>query len=249
MDEKRILVMDDDGAQLDAIQNILQQNFPSVVVDICASPQEATELIKKNRYALFLLDIEIEGSGVTGIHLAEKIRQAVPYLNTPIIFVSNHRHLRGRVLQRVCSYDFLVKPYDPQELISSVGEALGIKEYLHQKFEQSQTLQMKVGNVTCRYNVNEIACIQMLKGVLTIMRISGRIEEIRAERGTFDDILEQLEEKKIDRLRRIHRAILVNIDQIKKTEEVGRELELWLFNCSQPLPVSRGFRDNIKEVL
>ena len=127
MDEKRILVMDDDGAQLDAIQNILQQNFPSVVVDICASPQEATELIKKNRYALFLLDIEIEGSGVTGIHLAEKIRQAVPYLNTPIIFVSNHRHLRGRVLQRVCSYDFLVKPYDPQELISSVGEALGIK--------------------------------------------------------------------------------------------------------------------------
>ena len=246
MDEKKILVMDDDVTQLTAIQEILQQNFSDVVVDVCVSPQEATDLLKKNRYVLFLLDIEIEGSGVTGIHLAEKIRQVPLYLNTPIIFVSSHRHLRGRVLQRVCSYDFLVKPYDPKELVSSVGEALGIKEYLKQKFEQSQTLQIKVGSVTCRYNVNEIACIQMLKGVLTI---SGRVEEVRAERGAFDDILEQLEVKKIDRLRRIHRAVLVNIDQIKKTEDVGRESQLWLFNCSQPLPVSRGFRDNIKEVL
>ena len=41
----------------------------------------------------------------------------------------------------------------------------------------------------------------------------------------------------------------VNIDQIQRVENEGREATIWLFNCSQPLPVSRGFRDNIKEVL
>lgn len=45
-------------------------------------------------------------------------------------------------------------------------------------------MQFRLGHTICRYNVNEIACIQLLKGVLTIMRISGRVEEIRAEKGS-----------------------------------------------------------------
>ena len=131
----------------------------------------------------------------------------------------------------------------------TVGEALGFREYLRKKFEQSEIIQFKMGHVTFRYNINEIACIQLLKGVLTIMRISGKVEEVRAEKGIFDEIMQQLQERQIDRLRRIHRTILVNIDQIQKVEGEGRELIVRLFNCSQPLPVSRGFKENIREVL
>lgn len=249
MEEKRILAMDDEWEEALRMKEILSTPFPGVQMDLCQTPKEATERLKNARYSLFLLDIEIEGSGVTGIHLAEWIRQQTPYLNTPIIFISNHRHLRSRVLQRVCSYDFLVKPYDPQELVHTVGEALGFREYLRKKFEQSEIIQFKMGHVTFRYNINEIACIQLLKGVLTIMRISGKVEEVRAEKGIFDEIMQQLQERQIDRLRRIHRTILVNIDQIQKVEGEGRELIVRLFNCSQPLPVSRGFKENIREVL
>ena len=247
--ENRILYLDDEETECARMRAILEKSFPEHPLDVCRTPQEAIECIRANRYSLFLLDIEIEGTGITGIHLAEQIRQTRIYLNTPIIFISNHRHLRGRVLQRICSYDFLVKPYSEAELVSSVGEALGIPEYLKRKYDQAQSIQFKIGNVVCRYNVNEIACIQLLKGVLTIMRISGKVEEVRAERGIFDEILQQLEVYGIDRLRRIHRTILVNIDQIQRVENEGREATIWLFNCSQPLPVSRGFRDNIKEVL
>ena len=249
MNEKRILVMDDEEKETSRMGKILTEAFPTLEIDVCGTPKEALERIRQNRYVLFLRDIEIAGSGVTGIHLAEGIRQMSPYLNTPIIFISNHRHLRNRVLQRVCSYDFLVKPYEEAELVEAVGEALGIREFLRKKYEQAETLQFRLGHAICRYNVNEIACIQLLKGILTIMRISGRIEEIRAEKGVFEEILKQLQEKKIDRLRRIHRTILVNIDQIQRVEGEGRELTVYLFNCSQPLPVSRGFRDNIREVL
>ncbi|MFR8088431.1 MAG: LytR/AlgR family response regulator transcription factor [Lachnospirales bacterium] len=249
MNEKRVLIMDDEEKETGRMKEILAGTFPVLAVDTCKTPKEAIEWIKNHRYAVFLLDIEIAGSGVTGIHLAEWIRQQSVYLNTPIIFISNHRHLRNRVLQRVCSYDFLVKPYEPGELIETVGEALGIREYLRKKYEQAETLQFRLGHTICRYNVNEIACIQLLKGVLTIMRISGRVEEIRAEKGVFDEVLKQLSEQKIDRLRRIHRTILVNIDQIQRVEGEGRELTVYLFNCSQPLPVSRGFRENIREIL
>ena len=249
MDTKRILVMDDEPLEAARMEEILSATFPETQIDLCHSPKEATEKLRREKYSLFLLDIEIEGSGVTGIHLAEWIRQQPPNLNTPIVFVSNHRHLRSRVFQRVCSYDFLVKPYDPQELVHSAGEALGIREYLRQKYEQSEIIQFKMGHVSFRYNINEIACIQLLKGILTIMRISGKVEEIRAEKGIFDEIMQQLQDRKIDRLRRIHRTILVNIDQIQKVEGEGRELSVSLFNCSQPLPVSRGFKENIREVL
>ena len=111
------------------------------------------------------------------------------------------------------------------ELIETVGEALGIREYLRKKYEQAETLQFRLGHTICRYNVNEIACIQLLKGVLTIMRISGRVEEIRAEKGVFDEILKQLSEQKTDRLRRIHRTILVNIDQIQRCRRRGARID------------------------
>ena len=102
MEEKRILAMDDEWEEALRMKEILSTPFPGVQMDLCQTPKEATERLKNARYSLFLLDIEIEGSGVTGIHLAEWIRQQTPYLNTPIIFISNHRHLRSRVLQRVC---------------------------------------------------------------------------------------------------------------------------------------------------
>lgn len=75
MNEKRVLIMDDEEKETGRMKEILAGTFPVLAVDTCKTPKEAIEWIKNHRYAVFLLDIEIAGSGVTGIHLAEWIRQ------------------------------------------------------------------------------------------------------------------------------------------------------------------------------
>lgn len=121
MGEKaRLLVVEDDPFISLDVTGSLQDSGYEVIAAVPSS-SEAIELAASSNPDLILMDINIQGD-LDGIQVAEEIHKSRP---TPIVFLtalSDEETLqRARV---VGPYGYLIKPFDPAELRSTIEIAL-----------------------------------------------------------------------------------------------------------------------------
>ena len=113
----RILIVDDDAAFRTLLTEVLERaGFDPVEV---GTGEEALEWVRRDRPSLVLLDIGLPGT--SGYTVCHELRQIAGHL--PVIFVSGGR---TEPLDRVAGLligadDYLVKPFDPDELIARVS--------------------------------------------------------------------------------------------------------------------------------
>ena len=116
----RILVVDDDAAFRTLLTEVLKRaGFDPVEV---GTGEEALEWVRRDRPSLVLLDIGLPGT--SGYTVCHELRQIAGHL--PVIFVSGGR---TEPLDRVAGLligadDYIVKPFDPDELIVRVSRLL-----------------------------------------------------------------------------------------------------------------------------
>ncbi|MCK5913581.1 MAG: diguanylate cyclase, partial [Desulfuromusa sp.] len=114
-----ILVVDDQLSLLRSLQALLQIN--GYQVDLATSGSEAIMKLQDGDYQLLLLDLQMPG--IDGLEVLEFARQAELDLET--IVVSGETSFSSvKDAMRLGAYDFICKPYKPEELLTTISRAI-----------------------------------------------------------------------------------------------------------------------------
>ncbi|HTX17893.1 MAG TPA: response regulator [Bacteroidota bacterium] len=116
-DGPKILVVDDEPDLLDITASYLEMEGFTPLTAL--SGAAALEMMKVNPPDLIISDITMPG--MSGFDLFEKVRADALLQNTPFVFLSGHTDLEHIMIgKELGSDDYLVKPYEPEMLISTI---------------------------------------------------------------------------------------------------------------------------------
>ena len=117
--DPRILIVDDDTAHAASVRDLLAAHqYPAAAIS------DSTSVLAElgaHDYHVLLLDLNMPG--LTGLEVLEQIQQAA--VNVKTIVLSGESKLSTVTpILRLGAHDYLSKPYEPQQLLTSVENAL-----------------------------------------------------------------------------------------------------------------------------
>lgn len=141
MSEKiHVLITDDEPFNLELMEEILEDHYR---VDCVSSGQECLTYLEKNKPDILLLDVAMPN--MNGYEVCKIIKKDEE-LTLPILFVS----ARGSLEERLTGYeaggdDYLVKPFNNQELVAKVANMVTYIERQNQltsQYKQASDMAM-----------------------------------------------------------------------------------------------------------
>ena len=119
MNEKRILIVEDDVKLLRTYQSILQGE--GYDVEIASTGNQALEKVEETKFRLVILDIRLPD--IMGDEVARGVRARDE--KVPIIVVTGYPTLQESIdILELGIYEILVKPIEIEELLRIVQDAL-----------------------------------------------------------------------------------------------------------------------------
>lgn len=136
----QIMIVNDDLDARNALQSFLTQNGFEVIV--CTSAEEALEQTKRQLPHLFIVDVVLPA--MNGLALCRTLRQDPATHSIPIIILS-----RGGMADKIAGFeagvdDYMVKPFEPQELVYRVKNLLTRNVQVAAQPAQKQTARGKI---------------------------------------------------------------------------------------------------------
>jgi DNA-binding NtrC family response regulator len=133
--EPRILIVDDDPAQRSLLDSFLgSQGFRTITVP---SGERALEVLRSQTVDMMISDVRMPGlSGLETLRRARQLRGGLP-----ILMVTAHADIRDAVgAMRDGAVNYLSKPIDLDELLSSVRQAAGLSRTAPLRFSELKKL-------------------------------------------------------------------------------------------------------------
>jgi DNA-binding NtrC family response regulator len=135
----RILIVDDDPGQRSLLDSFLHsQGFETVTV---ASGEKALETLRAGDFSMMISDVRMPGlSGLETMRLARQEHAVLP-----ILLVTAYADIREAVgAMRDGALNYLAKPIDLDELLTTVQQATGITKHAPMKFSADRQLPTHV---------------------------------------------------------------------------------------------------------
>jgi DNA-binding NtrC family response regulator len=114
----RILVVDDEEGARDALQVILEDDFD---VTTTASGAEALHLCHQNHYDLVFLDVSMPE--IDGIETLKRLKGLSERTDVVMISASDRAQMAVQSI-KLGAYDYITKPFEPDDIISAVERVL-----------------------------------------------------------------------------------------------------------------------------
>jgi DNA-binding NtrC family response regulator len=131
----RILIVDDDAGQRSLLDSFLRsQGFNTLPV---SSGEQALEVLRSEDIAMMISDVRMPGlTGLETLRLARKEHAVLP-----VLLVTAYADIREAVgAMRDGALNYLAKPIDLDELLTTVQQATGIAKSTPLKFDQDRLL-------------------------------------------------------------------------------------------------------------
>lgn len=137
MTEKfRLLVVDDELPVCKSIASALARE--EYIVDTALSGEEALEMQAKKHYDAIIIDLMMPG--ISGLELLKKVKQNRS--DTMMIMITGYPSIRTAVESiKIGAFDYVPKPFTPNEIRSVVSRALTRKRVVQKKVEESRILE------------------------------------------------------------------------------------------------------------
>lgn len=121
----KVLVVDDDDPIRNMVVRLLQFSGGDLEVDACEDGPSALQKLAAEDFELLLIDYTMPA--MSGVEVIQRLRQSQRNAQIPVIMLTarseNHHLIES--LEGGASF-FLAKPFEPQELLDTVGLALGM---------------------------------------------------------------------------------------------------------------------------
>ncbi len=119
MSKGRLLIVDDDIVVRDSLGKWFESEDFDVTISPGAAP--ALEILSHDRFDLALVDIRMPG--VDGIELQAKLKDVDPQM--PVVIMTGYASVETAVRAlKNGAYDYITKPFDPDELVHLVSNAI-----------------------------------------------------------------------------------------------------------------------------
>jgi PAS domain S-box-containing protein len=168
----KVLIVDDDPRMCDSLKALLSNR--DYQLQICNSASEALECLAKNNFDLVLLDIVMPD--MSGLQIMDYINSQGT--ETLIIVITGHASIESAIESlRKGAYDYLRKPFEPEELLTTVDNCLHFKNLKREnKFLRGKLM---VSEERYRYMVqNSPDIIYMLDEHGNFMFLSHAVERL-----------------------------------------------------------------------
>ncbi len=135
--EQRVLIVDDNEVNIEILEQLLRDKYE---LDVARSGEECLEKLRSFNPDLVLLDVMMPG--IDGYETCRRIKES-PYGSfTQVIMVSG----RGTAQERLRGYehgadDFVVKPFDHDELLAKIRVQFRMREVLAQLWRANAQIQ------------------------------------------------------------------------------------------------------------
>ena len=135
----KILIVDDEAAVRRVLKKTLESN--GYTCTAAADASEARRCLKQQGFDLILCDIRMPGE--SGLDLIRHVASKYPY--TAIIMVTGIDDPReATIARKIGIYGYILKPFDPNQLLISVANALRRRELEMQATSYRQDLERTV---------------------------------------------------------------------------------------------------------
>jgi len=139
----RILIVDDEAGMRDMLSILLRKEGYGVAVADRA--EKAIEMASKGEFDLVMSDISMPGK--SGIEVLRQTKAASP--DTPVILITAYASTESAVeALKLGAYDYLIKPFDVEELKNIVRNALEKRRLETENRVLKRELKRKIGSDT-----------------------------------------------------------------------------------------------------
>lgn len=165
--KENILVLDDDAFILEVVESCLKQN--GYVVETIADPIKALSRLEHSNASLILSDINMPG--MSGFAFLEEVNSRLPGM--PVILMTGYADLNTAVdsIQRG-AFDFIVKPFKYETLLSSVRKAVkhsqNLRHEKNYKKELENTVKIKTGELDSALKELSKSSIELIKRLIVV---------------------------------------------------------------------------------
>ncbi len=130
MPQERILLIDDDKLVHAMVQKTLANSYETLSAH---GGDDGLPMAEQHQPDLILLDVEMPG--MNGYEVCEILKRSPATRDVPVVFLSSHGDARHRLLgYEAGADDFLVKPFEPAELLAK----LRVMSKLHHAQQQME---------------------------------------------------------------------------------------------------------------
>jgi len=179
---RKILVVDDEAETREVCRRVF--NKKRYRVQFATDGQKALEIVRHDYFPVVLADLKMPG--IDGLTLLKRIKEERP--QTEVIIITGYGCINTVVeAMRIGAYDYIIKPFDIDELISVVDKCL-----------EKQRLAIEVGQsreVVALYEVSKAirSIVDLGKLLKTILKLA--CETMVADGGVL--VLFEKDEKKL----------------------------------------------------
>ncbi len=200
MSAKKILLIDNEEGLCRMMEAVLSDS--GYQVKAFTQPREAVREFQADQWDLVISDIKMPG--MNGLEVLQSIKEKDP--NVPVIMITAYATVETSIqVLRKGAYDMLTKPFEPEELLYRVKNALKHTQLLAENSE----LREKLAGKTSFDKI--IGSSQKLKNILeTVNKIAARDMPvlISGESGTGKELIAQAIH--YNSPRREHRFMAIN---------------------------------------
>jgi len=179
--DTRILIVDDETIVRESLGSWFREEGYSV--DVAASAREALEKLTIKGWDIFLLDIRMPG--MDGLELQRKIKESHP--DSTIIIMTAYASVETAVeAMKQGAYDYIVKPFDPDDLEHLVRNAIERKHLVSENIQ----LRSKIDEMNLFHEiVGKSSAMHRVLEQVAMVSASDTTALIRGESGTGKELI------------------------------------------------------------
>jgi CheY-like chemotaxis protein len=165
----KVFVVDDDPVVLDIIEAVLG---PDCDLHTFANAEDCAKRLESEKPDLFFLDVNLPG--MDGYSLCRSIKDNAELRNTPVTFVSGHDTIEERIKgYDAGGEDFIVKPFEPEELLRKLFVAQNM--VLNQRSLAEQITEAEYLSTLVMANMDETGILLQFMSKLIAMESADEI--------------------------------------------------------------------------
>jgi two-component system, LytTR family, response regulator LytT len=237
----RIAIIDDEKPSRSELSFLIKEELPDAIITEFSSGEEALEIISKESYDLFCIDINL--GDISGITLATMVRKILPY--SEIVFATAYNNYADKAFEVDAMY-YLLKPFS-QTKVKQMLDRYKIKQCKDIDENKEKSLSKIPLCIDKKFIMIDIEDIIYIESENRGCLIHTKNESYK-DNNTLNFFEERLRSKWFFR---IHKSFLINLKYIL-------EIHPWFNNtyCVKLkgfkdvfLPVSRNQIKNLKRIL